>query len=134
MPASEWAVRFGRQDDAPVADTVLNGGIGLDLASTDAYANMRVIRNATSIHDQALYLGYGQSGITYLFGNGQQTARCEGTTFYVSGGCRASAYFYTDGTIQAMNAYYFPNNIWNKSNDGLDRLTFTANGKPVKRA
>jgi hypothetical protein len=49
-------------------------------------------------------------------------------TFNITGGCRASGYYYTDGTIQAMNAYYFPNDIWNNSNEGKQRLYFAVNG------
>ena len=30
------------------------------------------------------------------------------------------------GTIQASGAYYFPNNLWHKTNDGLDRFHFSA--------
>jgi hypothetical protein len=35
---------------------------------------------------------------------------------------------YAATTIQSSGAYYFPNGIWNKSNDSIDRLHFSTNG------
>ena len=49
--------------------------MGLDLATADYYANLRVIQNSTSTFDKHLYLGY-QSGTTssvYLYSNNIQT-------------------------------------------------------------
>ncbi|GHM99734.1 hypothetical protein WSM22_12240 [Cytophagales bacterium WSM2-2] len=60
------------------AKLVISGsstGEGLDLASTDQYANLRVIRNSLNASDKDMYIGY-QSGATsslHLFSNNVET-------------------------------------------------------------
>ena len=55
---------------------------GLDLATADAYANLRVIQNTTSSFDKHLYIGYlsGATSHVYLYSNnlGAPTVKVEG--------------------------------------------------------
>jgi hypothetical protein len=56
------------------------GAIGLDMSSTDQYAEMRVIRNSLSSIDKNMYLGYnsGAGSIVRLYSNNLETLRCDG--------------------------------------------------------
>ncbi len=72
------ASSFLRSDasDTYTSGTLTFGsGTGLDMATNDAYANMRVIRNANS-SNTGLFLGYanGGSADTFLYGGGSNSA------------------------------------------------------------
>jgi hypothetical protein len=41
---------------------------GLDLSAADAYANVRVLRNASNPFDKHMYIGFGVSGLVYIYG------------------------------------------------------------------
>jgi hypothetical protein len=61
------------------------GAEGLDMSSTDQYANMRVIRNSLSGIDKHMYIGY-QSGATsslFFFSNNLGAMRCVSASVYI---------------------------------------------------
>jgi hypothetical protein len=77
-----------------------------------------VIHDAgNSLHSFMRYTNNGnfRIGRNMGYGNGN---------LYVTGFVRSDTYLYTDGTIQAYNSYYFPNNVWNNSNEGETRIYF----------
>ncbi len=43
---------------------------------------------------------------------------------YMSGFLNVESYLVVSGTIQALNSYYFANNLWNNSNEGEVRIYF----------
>jgi hypothetical protein len=72
------AVKVGIGTATPTtASLVINtaaGGTGLDLASADSYAEMRIIRNTLNAGDKDLYLGFGSAlGSIHLYSNAVET-------------------------------------------------------------
>jgi hypothetical protein len=67
------------------AKLVISGGVaeeGLDLSTTDQYANLRVIRNSYSSIDKDLYIGYqsGAGSKLHLYSNNSETITVSGGT------------------------------------------------------
>lgn len=85
------------------------GSLGLDLASSDLYANMRVIRNNNSPYDTHMYIGYG-SGATsnlYFYSNNTQALVLSGGnsltmngTLLVTSACTVQGNLNCQGTYQ----------------------------------
>ena len=63
------------------------GATGLDMSTTDQYAEMRVIRNSLSSIDKHLYLGFaaGTGSKVYLYSNSTETMRCDNGNVVVAG-------------------------------------------------
>jgi hypothetical protein len=90
------------------AKLVINGtagSLGLDMSSTDQYADMRVIRNTLSTIDRNLYIGYssGVNSIVFFYSNSfTETMRCQGGNVVISNNLNAgsmnTASFYCSGT------------------------------------
>jgi hypothetical protein len=57
-----------------------SGEEGLDLATTDQYANMRVIRNNLNASDKDMYIGYQSGALSalHLFSNNNETVTVKG--------------------------------------------------------
>lgn len=68
------------------------GGQGLDLSSTDQYANLRVIQNTNSGTDKDLYLGFNSGGNSrlHLYSNNIETATVRSGGFDVNGSIKIS--------------------------------------------
>ncbi len=73
--------------------------------------------SGTSLHSFMRYTSNGDFRIGRNCGWGA-------ATLYITGGLRCDSYLYVSGTIQAFNSYYFPNNVWNNSNEGETRIYF----------
>ena len=63
------------------------GATGLDMSTTDQYAEMRVIRNSLSSIDKNLYLGFaaGTGSKVFLYSNSTETMRCDAGNVVISG-------------------------------------------------
>jgi hypothetical protein len=86
------------------------GATGLDLSSTDQYAEMRVIRNSLGSGDKDLYLQYqaGAGSKIHLYGNNAETMTVSGGSVSVTGALSTTGAVTAGGAITgaSINATY----------------------------
>ena len=87
------------------------GSVGLNLATNDVYANMRVIRNPTS--DRCLYLNYGAGSysIVRIYSNDIETVNFDNSVATFYGGVNKA------------------NSVWHNSGEGYGRLYYGYTGE-----
>jgi hypothetical protein len=83
---------------------------GLDLASTDAYAQMRVIRNQYT--DRNMFLGYQSGGgsIIYMYSNDQDTMRLQSGNVTVNNTLTVGNELYVGGNTNLRNTVLYSGN------------------------
>jgi hypothetical protein len=93
---------------AKLVITTTAGSVGLDMASSDSYAEMRVIRNSLNAIDKNMYFGFssGAGSILRLYSNNAETLRCEsGSVFIPNGSLTTPSYILTNDAVYARNGY-----------------------------
>jgi hypothetical protein len=119
------------------ANNVIRSGLAatataLDLAVTDGYASLRVIRNSNSSgsYTDGMYIGYqnGNSGSTKLFGGGSTTVSATINAQAVASTSNSTGTVVVNGGISANARSCFPNILINRENNATHGISWYSSG------
>ncbi len=109
---------------------LVGGADGLDFASNDVYASVRVIRNNTSTagNNDGMYIGYGNtnSGATRLFGGGSTTTSAQINTHSTAATSSTTGSLVVTGGISSNSQSYFPRILIGRDNNATHGISWYA--------
>ena len=116
---------------AKLVINTVNEAQGLDLSTTNAVANMRIIQNTNSNYDKDLHLGYGSSGTNsslHLYSNNVETMTVKNKQVGINVNPSYASFEVARGsntTTATFRGTYFPSHF----NDGPSEDTYIYAGK-----